>query len=107
MIRPNDGFWVQLINYEVKLHGSNTVKLVDSPLGKIADVYFEQVKDMVPLWARKFYHLNVVNIAVWRSEVAYNLTLVLSILMLVCSINRQLICFHWQIIDKYRVYSNW
>ena len=33
MIRPNNGFWIQLIEYEKKLFGKNTVTMVPTRLG--------------------------------------------------------------------------
>lgn len=33
MIRPNNGFWTQLIEYEKKLFGKNTVTMVPTRLG--------------------------------------------------------------------------
>ncbi|KAM5221443.1 dual specificity protein phosphatase 21 [Ctenodactylus gundi] len=37
-IRPNNGFWQQLIRYEFELFSKNTVRMVDSPLGMIPDL---------------------------------------------------------------------
>jgi len=39
IIRPNDGFWRQLIAFEVKTLGRATVKLNIYPMGVIPDVY--------------------------------------------------------------------
>ena len=36
MIRPNDGFWQQLIEYEKKLFGKNTVTMVVTNFGNYA-----------------------------------------------------------------------
>ncbi|XP_077977271.1 dual specificity protein phosphatase 18-like [Glandiceps talaboti] len=47
VIRPNLGFWKQLINYEMRLYGRNTVRMVPSSLGWIPDVYEKEVKNMV------------------------------------------------------------
>ncbi|XP_070569098.1 dual specificity protein phosphatase 18-like [Ptychodera flava] len=47
VIRPNWGFWKQLISYEFRLFGRNTVHMVPSPVGWIPDVYEKQVKNMV------------------------------------------------------------
>ena len=47
IIRPNEGFFKQLIAYEKKLFGKNTVKIVNSSIGPIPDVYQEQAKHMV------------------------------------------------------------
>ncbi|XP_013399808.1 dual specificity protein phosphatase 14 [Lingula anatina] len=46
-IRPNVGFWKQLIEYEKKLKGKNSVKMVSSPIGWIPDVYSDEAKSMV------------------------------------------------------------
>ncbi|NXI61304.1 DUS18 phosphatase, partial [Anseranas semipalmata] len=39
IIRPNNGFWQQLVQYEYELFGINTVRMVRSPLGVVPDVY--------------------------------------------------------------------
>ncbi|KAM4827475.1 dual specificity protein phosphatase 18 isoform 2-T3 [Thomomys bottae] len=44
IIRPNNGFWDQLIHYEFKLFGKNTVHMVSSPLGMIPDIYEKEVR---------------------------------------------------------------
>ncbi|XP_036305508.1 dual specificity protein phosphatase 18 [Pipistrellus kuhlii] len=49
IIRPNSGFWEQLIRYELQLFGENTVRMVSSPLGSIPDVYEEEARLMIPL----------------------------------------------------------
>lgn len=49
IIRPNSGFWEQLIHYEFQLFGTNTVRMVNSPVGRIPDVYEEEVRLMIPL----------------------------------------------------------
>lgn len=41
-VRPNNGFWRQLIEYEQKLYGTNSVKLVNSSMGMIPDIYKEE-----------------------------------------------------------------
>ena len=46
--RPNVGFFRQLIDFEKRLFGVNTVAMVQSPIGVIPDVYLEQTKGM--LW---------------------------------------------------------
>ncbi|XP_073532521.1 dual specificity protein phosphatase 18 [Phyllobates terribilis] len=48
IIRPNIGFWRQLIAYEVYLFGKNTVQIIDSPIGRIPDIYETETKNMVP-----------------------------------------------------------
>ena len=48
VIRPNSGFFKQLIEYEKKLfNGKSTVSIVSSNIGPIPDVYEAQVKDMM------------------------------------------------------------
>ena len=37
-VRPNAGFWRQLIDYEIKLFGTNTVKMVKTPSGVLPEV---------------------------------------------------------------------
>lgn len=49
IIRPNNGFWEQLIHYEFQLFGKNTVHMVNSPLGMIPDIYEKEVRLMIPL----------------------------------------------------------
>ncbi|XP_061073164.1 dual specificity protein phosphatase 18-like [Conger conger] len=36
-IRPNAGFWRQLLDYEKKLYGKNTVKMTATPLGVLPE----------------------------------------------------------------------
>ncbi|CAJ0944072.1 unnamed protein product [Ranitomeya imitator] len=48
IIRPNIGFWTQLIAYEVALFGKNTVRIIDSPIGRIPDIYGTEAKNMIP-----------------------------------------------------------
>ncbi|XP_061105948.1 dual specificity protein phosphatase 14 [Conger conger] len=50
VIRPNAGFWRQLIEYERKLFGRNSVKMVQTPYGVIPDVYERDRRNLVPLW---------------------------------------------------------
>ncbi|XP_034547894.1 dual specificity protein phosphatase 18-like [Notolabrus celidotus] len=47
--RPNNGFWKQLVRYEVELRGCNSVHMVDSPIGEIADIYEEEARNMMSL----------------------------------------------------------
>lgn len=49
IIRPNSGFWEQLIDYERRLRGVNSVIMVDSPLGLIPDLYEKSTRDLIPL----------------------------------------------------------
>ncbi|KAF7648217.1 hypothetical protein LDENG_00160270 [Lucifuga dentata] len=50
VIRPNGGFWHQLIEYERKLFGRNSVKMVQTPYGVIPDVYERDRRSLVPYW---------------------------------------------------------
>lgn len=47
VIHPNVGFFKQMLDYEKKLFGKNSVKFINSPMGPIPDVYKEQAKGMV------------------------------------------------------------
>lgn len=49
MVRPNNGFWEQLVRYEMELRGCNSVRMVSSSMGQIPDVYEEEARNMVPL----------------------------------------------------------
>lgn len=50
VIRPNGGFWRQLIEYEKRIFGRNTVKMVHSgTYGYIPDLYKEESRNMVYL----------------------------------------------------------
>ncbi|XP_052412730.1 dual specificity protein phosphatase 18 [Carassius gibelio] len=49
IVRPNSGFWRQLIEYEHKLHGKNTVSMINSPLGHIPDLYERETRGLIPL----------------------------------------------------------
>ncbi|XP_076853704.1 dual specificity protein phosphatase 18 [Brachyhypopomus gauderio] len=49
IIRPNWGFWQQLIEYELKIRGTTSVRMVTSPVGRIPDLYENEMKDLVPL----------------------------------------------------------
>ncbi|XP_006864314.1 PREDICTED: dual specificity protein phosphatase 18-like, partial [Chrysochloris asiatica] len=42
VIRPNNGFWEQLIRYEYKLFSKNTVHMISLSVGMIPDVYNEK-----------------------------------------------------------------
>ncbi|XP_029462810.1 dual specificity protein phosphatase 14-like [Rhinatrema bivittatum] len=50
VVRPNVGFWRQLIDYEKKLFGKNTVRMVASPIGLVPDVYEKEARSLVPIW---------------------------------------------------------
>ena len=47
VIRPNNGFWIQLIDYEKKLFGKNTVTMVPTSLGMLPDIYEPEVRNMI------------------------------------------------------------
>ena len=49
-IRPNLGFWRQLVEYENSLFGRTSVKIVPSSIGFIPDIYENEVKSMQ--WAK-------------------------------------------------------
>lgn len=49
IVRPNNGFWRQLILYEKELRGSTTVRMVSSSMGDIPDIYAEETRNMLPL----------------------------------------------------------
>lgn len=50
VIRPNGGFWRQLIDYERKLFGKNSVKMVQTPYGVIPDIYERDRRSLAPYW---------------------------------------------------------
>lgn len=47
VIRPNPGFWKQMVDYERQLFGSNSVQMVPSSIGLIPSVYKEESRNMV------------------------------------------------------------
>ncbi|XP_004645368.1 dual specificity phosphatase 21 [Octodon degus] len=49
IIRPNNGFWEQLIHYEFKLFSKNTVYMVNSPVGLIPNMYENEVNLMMSM----------------------------------------------------------
>lgn len=49
LIRPNPGFWRQMVIYEQYLFGKNSVKMVNSPVGWIPDIYENELKNFVSL----------------------------------------------------------
>lgn len=49
IVRPNNGFWEQLIRYEMELRGCNSVRMVPSSIGEIPDIYVEETRNMIPL----------------------------------------------------------
>ncbi|KAL8599014.1 hypothetical protein ACOMHN_006823 [Nucella lapillus] len=46
-VHPNVGFFKQLVDYERRIFGTNTVKMVQSPIGVIPDVYKKETENMV------------------------------------------------------------
>ncbi|XP_078539698.1 dual specificity protein phosphatase 14 [Lissotriton helveticus] len=50
VIRPNVGFWKQLIDYERKLFGTSTVKMVHTPYGVMPDLYEKERRSVFPYW---------------------------------------------------------
>lgn len=49
VVRPNGGFWKQLVRYEMELRGCNSVHMVSSSMGEIPDIYEQEARSMVPL----------------------------------------------------------
>lgn len=49
LIRPNPGFWRQMVIYEQNLFGKKSIKMVSSPIGWIPDIYEKELKNFVPL----------------------------------------------------------
>lgn len=47
VVHPNVGFWRQLIEYERRILGRNSVKMVSSSMGMIPEVYQEEFRNMV------------------------------------------------------------
>lgn len=47
LIRPNLGFWKQLVDYEKMLFGTNSVRIIETRVGLIPDVYENEVKTMI------------------------------------------------------------
>ena len=47
VIRPNIGFWRQLIDYEKKVRGSKSVKMIQSSIGLVPDVYERETRNMI------------------------------------------------------------
>ncbi|XP_070762403.1 dual specificity protein phosphatase 14 isoform X1 [Enoplosus armatus] len=58
VIRPNGGFWRQLIEYERKLFGRNSVKMVQTPYGVIPDVYDRDRRCLAPYWGLLMFILH-------------------------------------------------
>ncbi|XP_007529367.1 dual specificity protein phosphatase 18 [Erinaceus europaeus] len=49
IIRPNLGFWEQLVRYELQLLGRNSVHMVSSAAGTVPDLYEPELRLLVPL----------------------------------------------------------
>lgn len=49
VIRPNPGFWKQMIHYEMLLKGpsGSTVKMVQTGIGWVPDIYKDEMRDLV------------------------------------------------------------
>lgn len=47
VVRPNPGFFKQLIDYENRLFKKTSVKMMNSAIGMVPDVYLDQTKNMV------------------------------------------------------------
>lgn len=47
VIRPNIGFWRQLIDYEKRIRGKKSVKMIQSSMGLIPDVYQQESRSMI------------------------------------------------------------
>ncbi|KAJ8415484.1 hypothetical protein AAFF_G00424640 [Aldrovandia affinis] len=48
IVRPNNGFWKQLIDYEYKIYGCGSVRMIMSPVGEIPDVYEKETRNLIP-----------------------------------------------------------
>ncbi|XP_002735328.1 dual specificity protein phosphatase 14-like isoform X2 [Saccoglossus kowalevskii] len=46
VIRPNLGFWRQLVNYEYRLFGKNSVTMIPSNIGWIPSIYEKETRNM-------------------------------------------------------------
>ncbi|XP_042369926.1 dual specificity protein phosphatase 18-like, partial [Plectropomus leopardus] len=49
VVRPNNGFWKQLIRYEMERYGCTSVQMVSSSMGEVPDIYEVEARNMVPL----------------------------------------------------------
>ncbi|XP_029295674.1 dual specificity protein phosphatase 18-like [Cottoperca gobio] len=49
VVRPNNGFWKQLIRYEMELRGCTSVRMVCSSMGEVPDIYEEEARNMMPM----------------------------------------------------------
>ncbi|KAG7243861.1 hypothetical protein INR49_006015 [Caranx melampygus] len=49
IVRPNNGFWKQLIRYEMELRGCNSVHMTYSSIGEIPDIYEKEARNMMPV----------------------------------------------------------
>ncbi|XP_057626161.1 dual specificity protein phosphatase 14-like [Chionomys nivalis] len=48
VIRPNVGFWKQLIDYENQLFGKSTMQMIETPYGVFPDIY--ESRHLMPYW---------------------------------------------------------
>ncbi|KAK1892273.1 Dual specificity protein phosphatase 18 [Dissostichus eleginoides] len=49
VVRPNNGFWKQLIRYEMELRGCASVRMICTSMGEVPDIYEEEARNMMPL----------------------------------------------------------
>lgn len=78
IIRPNHGFWQQLIDYELRLLGTNTVQMVPSKWGPeepVPDLYIDELKE-AQITRPTAYHVN--RGYGTRSQSSYSMTPTLS-----------------------------
>lgn len=47
VVHPNIGFFKQLVDYERRLFGRNTVRMVQSNIGLVPEVYIKETEHMV------------------------------------------------------------
>ncbi|XP_034025342.1 dual specificity protein phosphatase 18-like [Thalassophryne amazonica] len=47
VVRPNPGFWRQLIQYEKELRGCSSVRMIPSSMGLIPHIYEEETRNML------------------------------------------------------------
>lgn len=47
LIRPNAGFWKDLVDFEKKLFHKNTVDMVESKIGLVPSIYKDELKNLV------------------------------------------------------------
>lgn len=54
---PNPGFWKQLIEYEIMIRKTSSVKMVPTTLGMMPDVYRDEIKPLSWLDAKLKYNV--------------------------------------------------